>query len=389
MTDTQTAPPDPSPPPSAPPPEAPAPAEPAKPERAETKRNPARKITLVVVAILLVMFVYGIFADRITPYTSQATVQAYLVRVAPEITGKVIEIAIEEGAPVSAGDVLFRVDPERYRLAVERAEAQLALAGQDIGASTAAVSAAQAVVSQAKAERDNVREQTDRVFQLVKEGVYAKARGDQATAALKTAEAAVERAVAELEQARQNLGPEGEDNPQVRDAIAALEQAQLDLGKTTIFAPSDGGVPFLDLAVGQVVSAGQPAMTYVDVRQIWIEASFRENSLEHIDKDDLVEVVLDIRPGRVYPARVQSFGYAVATRTIDQQTGLPKINNPSGWFRDPQPMPLRVVFDQETRPKGLRLGSQATVMVYAQDNAFMTALGRFWIRAIAWLTYVN
>jgi multidrug resistance efflux pump len=352
-------------------------------------RNPARRITLVVLIVIVVLFGYGIVADRVTPYTTQATVQAYLVQIAPEVGGKVIEVGVEEGRRVEAGDVLFRIDPDRYLLAVKRAEAQLELAGQSVGASTAAVAAAQAAVTQAKAERDNVREQSDRVFSLVKEGVYAAARSDQAKAALDSAEAAVARAVAELEEARQNLGPQGKDNPQVRDALAALEQTQLDLARTTVVAPSEGGAPFLELAVGQVLAAGQTAMSYVDVRQVWIDAAFRENSLEHIEEGDLAEIVLDIRPGRVYVGWVESLGYAVANRQIDVRTGLPIIKHPSGWFRDPQPMPMRILFDPESRPKNLRLGSQATVMVFARDAPIANWIGRLWMRVMAWLTYVN
>ena len=92
-----------------------------------------RRPALVVVAIALVLFLYGLIADRLTPYTSQATVQAYVVKIAPEVAGKVIELGVGDNARVAAGDVLLRIDPEPYRLAVERAEAQLEAAGQSVG----------------------------------------------------------------------------------------------------------------------------------------------------------------------------------------------------------------------------------------------------------------
>lgn len=361
------------------------------PEPASTEKasNPARRITFILLGVILAIFAYGIVADRTTPYSSQAIVQAYIVQIAPEVGGKVVEVGVEEGQRVEAGDVLFRINPEYYQLAVRRAEAQLELAGQDIGASTAAVAAAQAAVSQANAEYSNVREQSDRIFTMVSKGIYAEARGDQARAALDSAEAAVSRANAELEAARQSLGAEGDDNAKVRDALAALEKAQLDLSKTTIVAPAEGVVPYLALAVGQVLGAGQTAMTYIDIDEVWIAAAFRENSLEHIEAGDPAEILLDIRPGRVYQGRVESFGYAVSHRLIDAQTGLPTIKDPSGWFRDPQPMPLRVVFEDGARPLNLRFGSQATVVVYAQDTPITNWIGRLWIRLLSWLTYVN
>jgi multidrug resistance efflux pump len=352
-------------------------------------RNPVRRVTLTVLLIGAVYFAYSIVADRATPYTSQATVQAYLVRVAPEVSGNIIELGVTDNAVVTAGAVLFRIDPEQYRLAVESAEAQLEAAGQSVGSSTAAVAAAQANLAKAIAERENAREQTARVFELVKTKVYAKARGDQAKAAIDSAEAAVDQAEADLEKARQELGPQGADNPQIRDAMASLEQAQLDLVRTTVVAPSDGVVTNLQLTLGQFLAAGQAAMTFIDTREIWINAAFRENSLENMKAGDPVELVLDIRPGRVFSGSVESLGFGVSSSDTDPQTGLPQIHNPSGWIRDPQPMPVRIEMDPETRPRGVRFGSQANVIVYTDDNTVMNAIGWLWIRIVAGLTYVS
>jgi multidrug resistance efflux pump len=353
-------------------------------------RNPVRSVTLAVIVIGAIYFAYSIVADRLTPYTAQATVQAYLVRIAPEVSGRVIEMRVEDSKPVTAGTMLFRIDPVPYRLAVERAEAQLETAGQAVGSSTAAVASAEANLAKTIAERENVREQTARVFELVEKKVYAKARSDQARAALDTAEAAVSQAEAEVEKARQNLGPQGADNPQVRDAMAALQRAQLDLARTEIFAPSDGGVANLQLTIGQVLGVGQAAMTYIDVRQIWIEAAFRENSLENVQPGDPVEIVLDIQPGRISPGTVAGVGYGVSSRETDPQTGLQTLRSPTGWIRDPQPLPVRIEFDPDTLPRGIiRLGSQANVLIYTGENPVMNALGWIWIRFVAWLTYVS
>ena len=101
--------------------------------------NPVRRWTLLVLAICAVIFVYGVFADRLTPYTPQAVVQAYILSLAPEVGGRVVEIGVQDNQRVSAGQLLFRIDPEPYRIAVEQAEAKLASVGQTIGASTAGV----------------------------------------------------------------------------------------------------------------------------------------------------------------------------------------------------------------------------------------------------------
>jgi multidrug resistance efflux pump len=197
----------------------------------------------------------------------------------------------------------------------------------------------------------------------------------------------VAQAEAELEKARQTLGPQGVANPQIREAMAAVEQTNLDLQRTTVLAPSEGGVTNLSLAIGQVLAKGEAAMTYIDIREVWIEAAFRENSLESIAVGDPVEIVLDIRPGRVLAGRVAALGYGVGNRSVDARTGMPSPRTQSGWIRPPQPMPVRIEFDKETRP--LRVGSQANVMVYSSGNVVMNALGYIRMRLVALLTYVQ
>ncbi len=359
----------------------------ALPTAAPRPPSPVRRVTLIVIAICAVLFFYGIAADRYTPYTREALVQAYLVKISPEIAGRVIEVAVQTDQRVEPGAVLFRIDPEQYEFAVRRAEAQLETVGQSIGVSTAAVATAEAKLAEAVAKRENVRDQAARTLELVNKRVYPEARRAEAQAALESAEAVVAQAEAEVERARQALGPAGTANPQIREAMAALAQANLDLQRTTVLAPSEGGVTNLSLAVGQLLGKGEAAMSYIDLREVWIEAAFREISLESIAVGDRVEIVLDILPGRVISGRVAALGYAVGTRRIDARTGLPAPRSQSGWIRPSQPMPVRIEFEKETRP--LRFGSQASVMVYPGDNVIMNAIGWLRMRIAALLAYVQ
>jgi multidrug resistance efflux pump len=181
--------------------------------KTDPPRDPVRRWTLIVLGLIVVLFLYSLIADRLTPYTSQATVQAFVVRMAPEVAGPVIEVNVIDNQKAKAGDVLFRIDPQPFAIALQQADAKLAGVGQAIGANTAAVASAQERLVEAQAKRDNVREQVNRIFQLVEKGVYAKARLDQAKAEIEAAEATVREAEAELERARQELGPQGADNP--------------------------------------------------------------------------------------------------------------------------------------------------------------------------------
>jgi multidrug resistance efflux pump len=216
------------------------------------------------------------------------------------------------------------------------------------------------------------------------------AKRDQAQAQLDSAEAQVKRAQANLEQARKALGPQGADNPQIREALAALEQARLDLTRTTLTAPDDGVVSNLQLDVGQFARAGQPALTFLDARQILLNAFLRENSLEYVKPGVSAEVVLDMLPGRVLAARVESIGWGIGEADIDSMTGLPKARQSTGWLAPAQRFPVQLAFDTTGGPPhGVRYNARASVIVYTGDNPFANALARLWIRVISVLTYVS
>jgi len=355
------------------------------------RSDPFRRWTLVILVICVVLFGWTVIADRLTPYTSDASVRVFVVRMVPEVSGKVIEVAVHDNQIVRTGDLLYRIDPTPFRIAVKRAEAKLAAAGQAVGASTAAVDEAQAQLVQELAQRDNVREQAARVFELVRVGVYAASKGDQARSELDTAEAQVQRAQASLEQARQALGPQGADNPQIREALAALEQARLDLARTTLRAPGDGVVSNLQLNIGQFAAVGQPALTFLDARLVWLQAFIRENSLEYISPGTRAEVVLDVLPGRVLPARVESLGWGVGEGDVDATTGLPKTHQGTGgWLAPAQRFPVQLAFETtDGPPRGVRYNARASVILYTGEHPVANVLAWLWIRLIAALTYVS
>lgn len=355
----------------------------------QVARDPVRQWTLIVLAIIAVLFLYSIIADRMTPYTSQAIVQAYVVRVAPEVSGRVLEMGVSDNQKVEAGGLLFRIDPQPYEIALKQAEAKVDGVGQKIGANTAGVASAQERLVEAKANRDNVVEQGKRILELVEKGVYAKARGDRAKAEMEAAEASVREAEAEVERAKEQLGPQGADNPELREAVSAVEKAKLDLVRTKVIAPSDGVVTNLQLTLGQFAGVGQSVLTFIDARDVWLSANFRENSLESIVQDAPVQIVLDVFPGRVFDGKVETVGWGVAQGAVDPATGLPKISAPMGLTRTPQRFPVRINLNEKDYLPGMRLGSQGNVIVYATNNLITNAIGALWIRIVALLTYVS
>src|SRR3984893_5513696 len=345
--------------------------------------NPLRRAALVVVAVTILLFALSIVMERFTPSSSQAVVQAYVVRMAPEVGGRVIGVDVADNTRVDRGQVLFRIDPRPFELAVAEAQAQVEQIGQTLGASTAAVDTAQARGVKEDADLENVRAQTERVFELVKRGVYPAAKADTARAAQDAARAALTGSQADLAKAREELGPKGADNPQLKAALATLERARLNLLYTTVKAPADGLVSNLQLATGQFIGAGQAALTFIDLSTVWVSADFKENSLEYMSTSDRAELVFDSLPGAVFKAHVESIGWGVSQNSVDPNTGLPTIKNATGWVRDPQRFPVRLIVD-ETPPRGMvRFGSQVNVVVYSGRNPVTNSLGGVWIRIIS------
>ncbi len=350
--------------------------------------DPVRKITKYVLIVVAILLVWYVVADRIAPWTDQARVQAYVIPIVPQVSGRVVEVHVVKDQVVDPGDVLLKIDSSDYQLAVETAEAALELAGQEIGAGTASVTTAQAKLVEAITNLEHAETQSVRVFELEKKQVMSKAEGDKARAVVKQAKAQVDSARAELEKARQSLGVQGEGNPRIRSAIAELKKAQLDLSRTTILAPSKGGITNLQVEEGYYASAGAPLMTFIEFDNVWIQANMRENNIANIEPGDAVDIVLDVAPGKVFKGRVSSIGFAVDSAATGEVGGLASVEGKSGWLRDAQRFPVIITFDDDSASGLRRLGGQADVLVYTSNNWIINPLGWLYIRLLSWFSYV-
>jgi multidrug resistance efflux pump len=147
----------------------------------------------------------------------------------------------------------------------------------------------------------------------------------------------------------------------------------------------------LQLNIGQFAAAGQPALTFLDARLVWINAFLRENSLEYIKPGVQAEVVLDVLPGRVLSARVESIGWGVGEGDVDSATGLPKTHQGTGgWLAAAQRFPVQLAFETGGGPpRGVRYNARASVILYTGEHPVANALAWLWIRLIAALTYVS
>ncbi len=354
---------------------------------AETN-DPVKRITRIALMVIAIVFVWYVAADRLAPWTDQARVQAYVVPIVSQVAGRVIEVNVDKDQEVQQGDVLLKIDPSDYQLAVENAATALELAGQEIGAGTASVSTAQAKVVEAQANVEHLKAQSKRVYELEKKQIYSVARGDKARAAVLKAKAQLESARAELEKARRALGVKGNDNPKIRSAIAQLKKAQIDLSRTVILAPSHGGITNLKIDVGHYASVGAPLMTFIEVDNVWIKANLRENSIANIKPGTPVDIILDSAPGKIFKGTVSSLGFAVSHEKGGAIGDLESVESSAGWLRDAQRFPVYIAFADDSTRGYRRLGGQADVQFYATENFLLNSLGRVWIRLLSWLSFI-
>jgi len=356
----------------------------AEPEAAQanekTKTDPVRRVSRIVLCLVLLLFTWYVFADRLAPWTDQARVQTYVIPIVSQVSGRVIEVNVNQDQAVKPGDVLFKIDPADYELAVENAETALELAGQEIGAGTATVTSAQAGVVLAETQLNYVKAQSARVFELEEQQLFSRSEGDKARAAVQASQAALVNARAALDKARQALGKAGKENPRFRSALA--------VGRTATLAPSLGGITNLQIEVGHYANAGSPVMTFIEAGNAWIRADFRENNIGNIKPGNAVDIVLDVAPGKIFKGKVSSVGFAVDSSASGDAGELASVSSRSGWLRDAQRFPVIIRFDDDSSRGLRRVGGQADVLVYTGSNTIINSLGRLWIRALSWFSYI-
>ena len=355
--------------------------------------DPMRRVILIALILLLVLFVYHVLSDRFTPYTSQARVETFLTQIAPEVAGDVQVVGVKDNGAVRKGELLFRIDPEPYQLAVRSAEANLSVAMQAADVSVADVAAARAQLKKQHVDLGASRELGGIVEDLVGKKALAETQGIRARADVAKTEADLTRAQADVRKAEANLGAPGLRNPKVRQALAALDQARLDLRNTEVRAPAEGTVTNLRLAPGQYVAPGQPLLSFLEKGPRWISADMRENQLGNVQPGQDVIVALDIKPGKLFKGRVHSIGWGV-TQGDEAPTGqLATMPADQGWLRDPQRFPVRImVLPDEAKEAGIddgRSGAQANVMIFTDDGSILNPIGRLWIKVVALLSYLQ
>jgi multidrug resistance efflux pump len=323
------------------------------------------------------------------PSSSDARVFQRIVQIVPHITapGRVAEIVAQPNAPVKKGDVIFTIDPQSFQFEVDRLQAALAAAQQNVPQLKSSLDQASAGVEKAIAQFDLAKADFQRQQELFTKQVVAQAALDRAQRNAETAEQAVAEATAAENRARlayqSNIGSDNTAVAQVRQQLAA---AKYNLDESVVRAPCDGYAVNLQLVPGAVVSAAASVLPFVcnrdDANLGIVVASFMQGPYLQIKPGEYAEVVFPMYPGRVFPGKVVTV-IDVASEGQLTATGLfPGIGNPGN-----ARFAVRIRLDEA---EGLRLpaGTQGDAAVYSGNVQIAGVIRMALMRMTSWTNYL-
>lgn len=373
------------------------------------REHPRAKWVIAIVALALLAgaaFVWHYYSVRES--TDDAQIDGHIAPISARVSGTVIRVLHDDNDFVKAGDLLVELDPKDYQVALDRARAdlanaeasataahvsvplttttssgQLAAADAAVKAAEREIQAAQARVQEAQANYTKVSADLKRMEQLVQRDEISRQQYDAAVAAaassratLDAANAAVASAESRAAQARAQAEaahtvPEqikvtraraGAAVAEVQRARAAVEQAELNLQYTKIAAPVTGVLSKRNVEPGQVVQAGQPLFSIVNLDDIWVTANFKETQLKNMRPGQKAEIKVDAY-GHSYNGTVESIAGASGARF----SLLPPENATGNYVKVVQRIPVRIRIDKGQDPNHmLRPGMSVVPTVYVK-----------------------
>src|SRR3984893_17743070 len=339
-------------------------------------------ITLAVVALagLLGWATWGVYMEA--PWTRNATVRAYVVTMAPEVAGRIVELQVVDNKYVRKGNLLLVIDPTNFRIAVSQAEAAVQQAQANVQNIEAQMTVQQAQInaSQAQLQRGRAalvfaQQQAERYQTLAKDGWGTVQNAQQFTSQLHQQEAAVQSAQENLNQALQ----QGETLKAQRlsaeaglaQAKAQLNQAQVNLERTRILAPVDGYVTNLLAQLGDYLNVGVNTISLVDADSYWVDGYFEETTLAPIRVGGSAQIKLMGR-NQIVRGHVDSIARAINVANAQPNNqGVATVNPIFTWVRLAQRIPVRIDIDEV--PPGVVLSAGMTATVDINDRGHVPA----------------
>jgi membrane fusion protein (multidrug efflux system) len=319
-------------------------------------------LILVPIVVVLIGGVVWLYGGR-TVGTEDAYVKTDMAQIAAEVSGRVVEILVQDHQTVAAGTPLVRLDPEPFRLALDKAEAELDKARTEVETARAQWRETESELREAENRAEYMMREAARQRALAVSGTAAITKLDEAQNAAVGARDRIAIVRSRLARMLAALGGDPEmptdEHPLVREKKAERDRARLDLERTTIAAPISGTAVNVKLQPGEQVRAAIPLFVLVSKTRPWVEANMKETDLTHVKPGQRASVVLDTYPNVVWEAEVES----ISPATGAEFAILPPQNASGNWVKVVQRLPVRVRLLPHQGEPALRAGMTATVTI--------------------------
>ena len=359
--------------------EAPRRPEPAPPRRRRSRLvRPLLLVVVPAVAALVGLYWYAMSGRYVS--TENAYVKADMVAISPDVDGRVIAVEVEENQLVRQGDVLFRLDPEPFQIALVMAEAKMLAVRNDIEALRAEFRQIEAEIGEAAERVAFHKHQAERQRELQGRGISTEVRLEEAEVELMAAQQQEAALQQKLRTVLAELGGDpasaAELHPLYRQAEADRAMAALDLDDAVVRAPVDGVVSRMRLQPGEWLEEGEPTFSIINPATTWIEANLKETQLEHVEIGQQVEIEVDAYPGGLWLGKVAS----ISPATGAEFALIPPQNATGNWVKVVQRLPVRIAVEPREDQLPLRAGMTVTVAI---DTEREPELARLFNRAVA------
>jgi membrane fusion protein (multidrug efflux system) len=329
------------------------------------RRTPALRILLLIgVPIIALAVGLGIWQQggRFIS-TEDAYVKTDIAQIAPEIAGRVIDVVVRDHTPVQAGDLLVRLDPVPYQLALDKAEAALDEARIQVENARANYFETRSELGEVESRADYLQRQMLRQQELARTGVVSATKLEEAQNDASVARERLNVVRARMQRVLTMLGGDPaiptDQHPLVRDKKAERDRASLDLAHTAVVAPIGGVAVNVKLQPGEQVKAATPLFVIVSERRPCVEANLKETELTHVRVGQKARVVLDTYPDEIWDGEVES----ISPATGAEFAILPPQNASGNWVKVVQRLPARVRLLPHDGEAPLRAGTTATVSI--------------------------
>jgi membrane fusion protein (multidrug efflux system) len=314
-----------------------------------------------VIALFVGVYFYATGGRYVT--TENAYVKSDKVAISTDVSGRVVDVKIADNENVKAGTLLFKLDPEPFRIALEEAEAKLRATRTEVEALRAQYRQKRQDLTKAEIDITFAKREFERQQQLVQQGHVTRSKFDDAMQRVERAQQQANAAREEMNQVAANLAGDPnlavEDHPKYLEALSKRDDAALDLRRVDVHAPIDGVVTRMTLQPGEHVERGSPVFSIVKTSAMWVEANLKETELTHVRPGQTAEITVDAYPGYAWKAKVES----VSPATGAEFSLLPPQNATGNWVKVVQRIPVKLIIEPRDDAPPLRAGISVVVEI--------------------------